>query len=254
MYEKILEHLGEKWLKGQIRSIELGTWIPDTIPKANRAAHKNKFKKYGYFVLAEIERLLLKFESVEGFPIWVSEARSNKNFGDNIFELLCLDDMLNNSKVALKVNKEKKIPEAFIESQGKAFYVEMRQLSKIPGNYVTTSSELIKKARRQFMGGDGILFVGISIYDQEYIPGKPKLTKPLKLLIDEIQSRRRLGDGKNKNILAVIFVYSAWNVDSGGNVRVPKDYLIVRNPYRVGDMRVEFISKLLGVKDVYFGL
>ena len=87
-YENIKKHFGEEWLNEEKKFIDTKEWIEKS------ELRKKISNQPAFHILNEIDKLIKKFENIEGFSQWVLEAKTADTFEDLLFELMVLDNLL----------------------------------------------------------------------------------------------------------------------------------------------------------------
>lgn len=250
VYKNIKKYLGEEWLIDQLSEIEIGSWIREDIPISRRLDYLKVYKSYVHTAFLEIENLIGRLKHLQGFSQWAKEARTDPAFPNYLFELTCIESLNRRaSEITLKVKNQERVPEGFVKSQGEEFFIEMHNIARMSGNPIFKARRLFKKARTKFRGTRGILFIGSNAFNFMFDSRqKPIVPDNFQQLGSEFE--RQYNDGRNKNILAIIFVYSQWRVDAYGHSATDKWYFIIRNPRIRTPKYLVFLSRLLDVKDV----
>ncbi len=240
VYENIKKWIGEDWLNKQEEFISTKKWI-------ERSELKDKISNSpAFYLLEEIDKLIKKFEDIEGFSQWALEAKTTDNFEDALFELMVLDNLLLKSdslklKVINQVNG--KIPEALIRKEEKVFYVEMKKLKDLPNSIPNKVSKLFEKARNKFKGSQGILFIGTFNFF-EYPEGNKKMLSEFNLLKKIIQFRFERGLGSSTIAFVLVNFVIKTNFEKTG---IEKEYYIINKPLKNGGMPTKFFKDIFDV-------
>ncbi|MEX0920474.1 MAG: hypothetical protein WDZ69_02730 [Candidatus Pacearchaeota archaeon] len=247
MYENINKHLGEEWLNREIESIESKNWI--------KKSEKEKVStKPAHYLLEKIEKLIKKFEDIEGFSQWVLDAKTSRNnFEDILFELMVLDNLLN--KVDFIVLKHSNpngnfVPEAKLSKGNEHFYVEMTKLKSTPKNILNKVDGLFRKARNKFRGSQGIHFIGcFEFFD--YVNDKSVPSKNYNLLKFYIQ--RRFERHSNSSILAFVLVnIMIKTLPDFSKSSIDKTYEIIQKSPEKGGKQPKFFKEIFEVNDFIY--
>ena len=156
-FERIKKYLGEEWLDEQVKEIEGLKWVKD-----KKGMRTTELIQTGYFILKKIEEFIEKFESLNGFDVWVSETKNSKtNFKDHFFELMSLEIFLDKADFFNLMEKnESYMPEAFVKKGDKDFFLECTNLDGIPNSIENKVSKLFTKSRNKFGESEGIHLLG----------------------------------------------------------------------------------------------
>jgi len=250
MHEKIMKHLGDDWLRQVSDYIERGIWVPKDIPPEFKHFHRDKYREYIYHTLEKVDDLIGKFETLDGLSRWAKEAQNSDNFEDFFFELVCFENLVKPAdNIKLKVDNEGKNVEGIVKSQGKEFYVEMKNLREMSGSLRNKVNKLFEKARDKFSGGEGILFVSCNIFIESFDSANNPILKPDFEMLQKVISTK-FRRGTNKNIIAFVLVLSNFVVDKKGRVGISKHFWIVPKPQQKDGPNKKFISNFLEVRDV----
>ena len=240
-YESIKRHLGEEWLNEQKQFIEDKKWV--------KVEPKDKISNKPIFhILEKIDKLIKKFENVEGFSKWAQEAKSTNTIEDFLFELMVFDNLLSksDSMILKPINPVNgKSPEALIKKGGEEFYIEMKKLRDLPNSIENKVDSLFRKAREKFKGSQGILFIGTFNFFQ-YPEGNKKILSEFNLLKRLIQLRFERGYGSSTIafVLVNIVIKTTPNFERTG---LEKEYYIINKPSEKGGKPLRFFEGILEV-------
>lgn len=241
----IKKHLGDEWLKNELEKISEKDWIDGALSKENISNNP------AYYVLEKIDKLIKKFESVEGFDQWAIEAKkSGKSFKHFLFELMVLDNLFSKSdEIILKISNPSNgaVPEALIKKGENSFYVEMTFLEGLPKNLLTKVNSLFNKSTKKFKDSQGIHFVGsFNFFEYE---GDVRIPLPqFKLLNKLIALRYERGFGSS--IMAVVpteFVVKT--TPDFKKTSLEKFFYLNAKPLKKGGLPDEFFESIFEVDE-----
>ena len=245
-YQYIKKYFGENWLEEQKSFIESGKWIEG---ERNRT---RETMKIAFFVLEQIDILLKKFESIEGFSQWVRDAKNSKeNFKDLLFELLVLENLSEKSD-EFKLRTENQDSGAFLEAslkkQGLFSYIECTNLDAIPINIQNKVKDLFNKSTKKFRGKQGIHFIGVFNFFG-YSQGVEIPSPELKYLIECIKQKFKRGEGSRVLAFVITNIFVAYNPQLNQSF-VQKRFLIIPNPSKFDKKLDSFFDSIFDVDEI----
>jgi hypothetical protein len=236
-FPKIKEHLGEEWLNKELEIINNQKWVE------KQEERDGRYLSAGLFLLNEINSLISKFEKVNGFKIWVEEARTSKHFGDCLFELMSIDVFfIKSDSIELKKENGNKIPEAFVKKENLSFFLECTRLKDLPTLMENKIHDLFKKSSHKFRNSEGIHLIGtFGFFDDN------KPNKYFRLLRLNIEKKFERGMGST----VIAFIITNFYIVFNPKTKLPslnKGYWLIINPNKEKKYNKSFFENLLDVE------
>ncbi len=240
-YSYIKKHLGENWLKEQFKAIESKLWIekPELRDKISNEPI--------YFIIKKIDELIQKLENIKGFDKWAIEAKTSKKFEDCLFEIMIFENLFGKSdNIEIKPNNYRRVPEALVIKGKNKFYIEAKNLSKIPSSSENKINRLLSNARDKFKLSKGILFIGCFDFFT-YENDEVKIKEELKKLKKEVE--RKLNNFReNSRILAVVLTNCYIQTDMNKS-SLKKCFYLIPRPENLGGFNEKVLKEIFDVDE-----
>ena len=244
-FKHIEKHLGNEWLEKQKEFINSKKWIKRNILKENIPTDP------AYYFLGKINKLIKKFENVEGFSQWAIEAKNSGNsFKHFLFELMVLENLLlNTDELILKPHNllSNKDPEALVRKGEISFYVEATFVESLPNSVNNLVIKLFNKSTKKFKGLQGIHFIGsFNFFKYE---GDTRIPLPQFSLLNKLISLR-YERGFGSSIIA--FVPTEFVIKTLPNFKktsIEKLFYINAKPPERGGLSNEFFKEIFDVDE-----